>query len=67
MKTNPDEYAFPSAHSLPDQFCGLTKREYFAAAALQGLCANPNVPHDWACNYAINIADELIAKLNKTP
>ena len=45
---------------------GLTKREYFAAIALQGLLANTDFadgPHN--AELAVNAADALIAELNK--
>jgi hypothetical protein len=38
---------------------GLTKREYFAAAALTGICANSYTP--WSPNVA-DITDEQITK-----
>lgn len=38
--TNPNETAYPRMRGFLD---GLTKREYFAAMAMQGLCANPKV------------------------
>ena len=46
---------------------GLTKREYFAAAALQGFLAGRS---EWefsqdAARYAVETADALIFKLNK--
>jgi len=46
---------------------GLTKREYFAAMAMQGICANPTAqikPHgrDIAV-IAIECADELLKRL----
>lgn len=50
----------------------LTKREYFAAMAMQGLCADPitrklSGPHAKAVAAdAIEIADALIAELEKT-
>lgn len=52
---------------------GLTKREYFAAMAMQGLCANPKyfdgsqegcmdiLPDD-----AVRLADTLLSELEKT-
>ena len=54
--------------TLFKQHAGLTKREYFAAAALQGMLADPNVP---ALGYglsdvaraAVQCADDLIAAL----
>jgi hypothetical protein len=46
---------------------GLTKREYFAAMALQGLLANSNIQLDGAsANTAILFADALIEELSKT-
>jgi hypothetical protein len=48
----------------------LTKREYFAAMAMQGVCASP---HSWDCvpetiaKYAVTQADALIAELEKKP
>lgn len=44
---------------------GLTKREYFAAVALQGLLADPSARIDEAAEYAVKAADELINLLNK--
>lgn len=80
MKTpkinNPNDYAFP--FDRPQ--LGLTKREYFAAMAMQGLCANPNIltvaynadgtilGQAWnrmLYNTAVTIADGQIAELNK--
>ena len=47
---------------------GLTKREYFAGSAMQGLCAsNPNITRD--CDsltialLAVGVADELLEAL----
>lgn len=48
MITHDDEPAFSRPHSLDgdgDDICdatGLTKREYFASAALAGILANPD-------------------------
>lgn len=39
--THPDDCAFPGN---PEERAGLTKREYFAALALQGLLANSHSP-----------------------
>jgi hypothetical protein len=50
---------------------GLTKREYFAALAMQGVCANhantENAKQDskWIAETATIIADSLIKELNK--
>jgi len=68
MKTEPNEQAFR-------WISGLTKREYFAGLAMQGLLANPNgammesnrttvAPHSLA-TVALQHADALITELNK--
>ena len=44
---------------------GLTKREYFAALAMQGKIAEGPVTPEQAANYGIRVADALIAELNK--
>jgi len=60
---NYDNSAFPRRAGIPHP--GLTKREYFAAMALQGLLADPstiiskNVAQD-----AVKLADHLIQALN---
>jgi hypothetical protein len=57
--------AFPMLNPDPsqnDEF-GLTKREYFAAMAMQGLLSNPNTSFE--TRDAVIIADALIAELNK--
>jgi len=72
------EPAFPAVNAVVDLFngsyavdsqAGLTKRELFAAMAMQGMMANP----DWTDNhqdsiaaYAILLADALIPKLERT-
>ncbi len=80
MKINPNDGAFPPVRwpqrdwhpddvKLWEQYgrCGLTKREYFAALAMQGLCANPNTElhYNVCAQYAIQYVDALIAELNK--
>ena len=65
--TNPTDPVYASNCSAH----GLTKREYFAAMAMQGLCANAMTTYRhkdglyFAANSAVNIADALIAELNK--
>lgn len=53
----------PSNPFYNDALPGLTKREYFAAIALQGLCANGNI-HELEIK-AVICADKLIEELNK--
>lgn len=65
--TNPDDPAF---NGLPGSGSpGLTKREYFAAMALQGLLAGSQGKVAWSEKQfaigAINLADALIAELSK--
>lgn len=45
---------------------GLTKREYFAAMALQGLLANDSALITGKARDAVQAADALIEELNKT-
>lgn len=62
--TNPNDNAFPN--SAYPSAAGLTKREYFAAMALQGLHANR--PYAFTVDNAgesVKAADALIAALNK--
>jgi hypothetical protein len=46
--------------------CGLTKREHFAAIALQGVIASPDLTSDpFVCaELAVKMADALISALN---
>ena len=66
MATKSASSAFPYSE---DQTTGLTKREYFAAIALQGLLAGRNIESelsqdDWA-EMAVQHADALIEALNQ--
>lgn len=64
MKTNPNDAAFST--SLRE--FGLTKLEYFAAAALQGLLANSSinwVSEDKVVRSALVCAKMLIDELNE--
>jgi len=49
---------------------GLTKREYFAAMAMQGVvCNHAMIDTDnwkWLATESVKIADTLISELNKT-
>lgn len=56
---NPFHTEFPSGE-------GLTKREYFAAMAMQGLLATPApVPFKQVADMAVRHADELIEALER--
>lgn len=72
------EPAFPSAQNVivgeyrTGGHAGLTKREYFAAMALQGLLSRPIVHGlpitiDERAHEALVYADALIAALEKQP
>jgi len=81
--TNGNESAMPlSEFAYNMQYSsGLTKREYFAAMALQGLCAtfsgSPNAERqaekvgktlsETMAIYAVDVADALINALNDKP
>lgn len=60
-KTDPTDNAFH------DNKFTLTKREYFAAMAMQGLCADSNVtdPLSGIAITSVLMADRLIEELNK--
>jgi len=66
---NYDIPAFPTENerqtgSATWHFSGLTKREYFAAVALQGLLADPSSQLDHAAHNAVVAADLLLRELN---
>ena len=47
---------------------GMTLRDYFAAAALQGMCANHEALKkgtSWLVAHAYNAADAMLAERNK--
>lgn len=66
--TNPNDTAFPDQHLIGQ---GLTKREFFAVMALQGLLSDRQhaikmqYTYDAFTNRAVKLADELIKELNK--
>ncbi|MFN5425544.1 MAG: hypothetical protein ACK5A2_09220, partial [Bacteroidota bacterium] len=62
-KGNAPINSIPDLNNHPSPWIGLTKREYFAAMAMQGLLSNPNTIFE--THYAVIIADALIAELNK--
>lgn len=57
-------YSAPYADTY--SISGLTKREYFAAMAMQGMFASdPDVETESVVNGAVQAADALITALNK--
>ena len=60
MKTNGNDFAFASIREN-----GLTKREYFAAMAMQALAVNIDRGIRDTAFWAIKYADMLIEELNK--
>lgn len=73
MTTNPNAPVFPTPpehYELKDkgQTPGLTKREAFAAMAMQGICAGPDfagMSEETIAESAVSQADALIAALNR--
>jgi hypothetical protein len=62
-KTSPEDKVYPGSESY-----GLTKREYFAAASLTGLSANPELSqtiYDEVARMAVTQADSVIKALNE--
>lgn len=64
--TQPNDPAFPVSPADYSAKHGLTKREYFAAMAMQGMLANGSGDSSAVCSVAMWHADALIEKLNKT-
>jgi hypothetical protein len=58
---------FPSGPPFPSVGTGLTKREYFAAKALQGILASAHPAESWSAlaTCAVGAADALIAELGR--
>lgn len=68
MKTNPFDLVFPT-EATNSYEPGLTKREYFAALALQGLLAagrDHNSGQAGISEKAVLLSDSLINQLNKS-
>lgn len=67
-----DEQAFPAAWPSAAPHFGLTKREYYAGLAMQGMLSNPSLIDgggsallDWIGECATEMADTLIQHLEK--
>ena len=73
FKTNPNDAAFarPVGGTLEDgngDTLGLTKREYFAAIAMNGHCSHKKLALENdsdIARWSVKIADALIEELNK--
>ena len=69
---NADEliHSFPATDIVQGNYEGLTKREYFAGLAMQGLIANAPNGHlnnsYEGCSLAAQWADQLLEELEKT-
>jgi hypothetical protein len=74
QETQPNDQAFATPPNFSSEFglcpqeIGLTKREYFAAMAMQGLLTTQQGYHlheHKLSEYALSYADSLINELNK--
>ena len=63
---HPDDGAFATATDGWAQ-CGLTKRELFAAMAMQGMTNNNNITVEIVAAWSVQYADALLAELAKEP
>lgn len=64
--TSKHDPAYPVQDSKFDTAYGLTKREYFAALAMQGILARTGNGSTSTAESAVKHADALIEQLNKT-
>ena len=66
---NSEKPAFPRTHRNGISANGLTKREYFAAMAMQGILSSTPIDSlifgQSECKLAVGIADELLKQLEK--
>lgn len=65
-----ENFAAPDAMPMWSISYGLTKREYFAALAMQGLCTQYSEYRDPQCSteivkFSVKVADALLAELSK--
>ena len=68
MSTEANQAANPITENTLRGHMGLTKREYFAAMAMQGILADPDNQGyaEGIAKDAVKMADELITQLNQT-
>ena len=65
MKTKPDDPVVVTQQNANNPLYGLTKREYFAAMAMQGMLSNTGInTESHVAHYAVEFADALIERLN---
>ena len=64
--TRANDLVYPVRKMDTINFTSLTKREYFAAMAMQGLLANDSCLITSKARDAVKAADALIEELNKT-
>lgn len=71
QETDPQDNAFPQENNFTMEF-GLTKREYFAAMALQGLAGDTGIQYygdpmfiKSTAEQAVDLAEALISALNE--
>ena len=62
---DPNDRAFPFDYVQPEKAWGLTKREYFAAVAIQRVLNTYENPLT-VSELSVKLADALIAELNKS-
>ena len=71
QKINETEFFEYNLPNKEKQYSGLTKREYFAGLAMQGLLALPDKgifgsfdeAIEWICEASVKFADELLKQL----
>ena len=68
MTTNGNLPAYPVGNSDRRDLIGLTKREEFAKAAMQGMCGDSSRDgsHQAFAEDAVKFADALLAELERT-
>ena len=64
---NSEAQAFPVAWGSAPPILGMTKREYFAAMAMQGMTSNNSITVETVAAWAVQYADALLAELGKEP
>jgi hypothetical protein len=63
---NSEAQAFPVAWGSAPPILGMTKREYFAAMAMQGMTSNNNITVEAVAAWAVKYADALLMEMEKS-